>query len=165
MRCRDEVSGCQPLYGVPPPSFVTRRQHQAQNVYTLTRRELLRANGASALVAAANPSGKAAEDQQADKKPAACSLGICTQWTAMSQPVDADDWVPFEEAVSRFSPPSYVDQVAGVRAQYVIFTGTHALRKRRHPAPPLTESHHDEQVIYNPGDIGDLASSTSIWRS
>lgn len=69
MRCRDEVSGCQPLYGVPPPSFVTRRQHEAQNVYTLTRREPLRANGASALVAAANESAKAAEDPQMSNYP------------------------------------------------------------------------------------------------
>jgi hypothetical protein len=51
----------------------------------------------------------------------------------LSQPVGEDDWVPFDEAVSQFSPSEYVDQIANAGAQYVIFTGTHALQML--PAP------------------------------
>jgi hypothetical protein len=47
--------------------------------------------------------------------------------------VGADDWLPFEETVARFSPEHYVDQVAGAGAQYVIFTSAHALQML--PAP------------------------------
>ena len=100
-----------------------------RNTFPLTRRELLRVVGAGALVAAANGGARAADYQQADASWfAGCSFGISTHWTAHSQPVGADDWVPFEEAVSRFSPSSYVDQIAGAGAQYVIFTSTHALQ-------------------------------------
>jgi hypothetical protein len=101
---------------------------------TLTRRDFLKGVGVSALIAAANRSALAAAYRQADASWfAACNFGVSTHWTAQSQPVGADDWVPFGEAVSRFSPSSYVDQIAGAGAQYVIFTGTHALQML--PAP------------------------------
>jgi hypothetical protein len=99
-----------------------------------TRRDILRGIGASALVAAASRGAYAAAYRQADTSwLAACRFGVSTHWTAQSQPVGADDWVPFEEAVSRFSPSSYADQIAGAGAQYAIFTSTHALQML--PAP------------------------------
>jgi hypothetical protein len=105
---------------------------------TLTRRDLLQALGASALFAAANRGARAADYQQADTSWfAACSFGISTHWTAQSQPVGADDWLPFEEAVSRFSPTNYVDQIAGAGAQYVIFTSTHALQMLAAPCAAI----------------------------
>jgi hypothetical protein len=76
--------------------------------------------------------------QQADASwLAACSFGISTHWTAHSQPVGADDWVPFEEAVTQFSPLGYVDQVARAGAQYVIFTSTHALQMLAAPCTAI----------------------------
>ena len=109
-----------------------------RTAYTLTRRDLLRAIGTGALVAAANRGARAADYQRADASWfAACSFGISTHWTAHSQPVGADDWVPFEEAVSRFSPAHYVDQIAGAGAQYVIFTSTHALQMLAAPCAAL----------------------------
>jgi len=101
----------------------------------LSRRDLLRALGASAaILTAANRDTAAAEYQQADATWfAGCSFGISTHWTAHSQPVGADDWLPFDEAVAQFSPSRYVDQIAGAGAQYVIFTSTHALQML--PAP------------------------------
>lgn len=100
----------------------------------LTRREVLRAVGAGAIVAGATRDAFAAPELQADSNwLAACRFGISTHWTAHSKPVGADDWVPFEEAVSRFSPARYVEQAAGAGAEYVIFTGTHALQML--PAP------------------------------
>jgi len=105
---------------------------------TLTRRDLFRAICVGALAAAASRSARADEYQQADASwLASCRFGISTHWTAHSQPVDPDDWVPFEEAVSRFSPSSYVDQVAGAGAQYVIFTATHALQKLAAPSAAI----------------------------
>ena len=99
----------------------------------LTRRDVLLAIGASALVAASR-SGNAAEYHRADTSwLASCRFGVSTHWTAASQPVGKDDWVPFEEAVSHFSPANYVDQIADAGGQYVIFTGTHALQML--PAP------------------------------
>jgi hypothetical protein len=47
--------------------------------------------------------------------------------------VGADDWLPFEQTVARFSPQDYVDKIAGAGAQYIIFTGAHALQML--PAP------------------------------
>jgi hypothetical protein len=111
-----------------------------RTAYTLTRRDLLRAVGASALVAAANRGVRAAEYQRADASWfAASSFGISTHWTAKSQPVGADDWVPFEEAVSRFSPSSYVDQIAGAGAKYVIFTSAHALQMLAAPCAAIDQ--------------------------
>ena len=101
---------------------------------TLTRRSLLRTIGAGGLVAAAGRRAWSADYRQADASWLAdCSFGISTHWTAHSQPVGADNWVPFEEAVSLFSPANYIDQIAGAGAQYVIFTSTHALQML--PAP------------------------------
>ena len=129
-----------------------------RDAYTLTRRDLLRVIGASALVAAANRGARAAEYQQADASwLASCSFGISTHWTAKSQPVGADDWVPFEEAVSRFSPSSYVDQVAGAGAQYVIFTGTHALQML--PAPSAAIDRIAPQRTTRRDLIGELADA------
>ena len=102
--------------------------------FKLTRRQVLKGVGASAIVAAANRNALATGYQQADTSWfAACSFGVSTHWTAQSQPVGADDWLPFEETVTRFNPSSYADQIAGAGAQYVIFTGAHALQML--PAP------------------------------
>jgi hypothetical protein len=101
---------------------------------TLTRREILRGVGASALAAATSRHMRGADYRQADTNWfAACRFGVSTHWTAQSQPVGVDDWMPFEETVARFNPASYVEQVAAAGAQYVIFTGTHALQML--PAP------------------------------
>ena len=51
----------------------------------------------------------------------ASSFSISAPWTARSRPVDPDDWVPLEEAVSRFSPSCCAEQIAAAGAQYVIF--------------------------------------------
>lgn len=101
----------------------------------ITRRDVLRGFGASAFIAAAAGRGAYADGyRQADTGWfAACRFGISTHWTAQSQPVGADDWVPFDEAVSRFSPSNYVDRVWDAGAQYVLFTSTHALQML--PAP------------------------------
>jgi hypothetical protein len=100
----------------------------------LTRRDALRGIGATALVSVAGRRAYAAEYHRADASWLAnCRFGVSTHWTALSQPVGKDDWVPFEEAVSSFSPASYVDQIANAGAQYVIFTATHALQML--PAP------------------------------
>jgi Alpha-L-fucosidase len=105
-----------------------------QKANSLTRREVLKGIGASALVAASSRGAQAASYKQADSSwLAACRFGVSTHWTAQSQPVGADDWLPFEETVARFSPSSYLDQIATTGAQYVIFTSTHALQML--PAP------------------------------
>ena len=64
---------------------------------------------------------------------AACHFGISTHWTAQSQPVGKDDWLPFEEAVNRFDAKRYVQQAAKAGAEYIIFTSCHALQML--PAP------------------------------
>src|SRR6185437_16844617 len=64
---------------------------------------------------------------------AACHFGISTHWTALSQPVGKDDWLPFDEAVNRFDVQRYVDQAAGAGAQYIMFTSCHA--RQMLPAP------------------------------
>jgi hypothetical protein len=57
---------------------------------------------------------------------AACHFGVSTHWTADSQPVGEDDWLPFEEAVNHFDVERYASQIAAAGAQYVIFTSCHA---------------------------------------
>ncbi len=105
-----------------------------RNALALTRREVLKAIAASAALAAAGRPAFADVYHQADTSWfAACRFGVSTHWTAQSQPVGADDWVPFDEAVSRFDVTRYVDQVAAAGAQYVIFTSAHALQML--PAP------------------------------
>ncbi len=64
---------------------------------------------------------------------AACHFGISTHWTAQSQPVGEDDWLPFEEAVNHFDAERYVQQASEAGAQYIIFTSCHALQML--PAP------------------------------
>jgi Alpha-L-fucosidase len=109
-----------------------------RSAYTLTRRDLLRLLGAAALGAGASRVARAADYQRADAGwLAACSFGISTHWTAKSQPVGKDDWVPFEEAVARFSPANFADQVARAGAQYVIFTATHALQMLAAPSAAI----------------------------
>lgn len=102
--------------------------------YGWTRRDLMKGFGASALAMLSARRAYAVEYKQADATWLAnCRFGISTHWTAQSQTVGADDWLPFEEAVDRFSPAHYVDQVAGAGADYVIFTSAHALQML--PAP------------------------------
>lgn len=101
---------------------------------SLTRRDVLRGIGASVLAAAARRGVCADSYHQADTSWfAACHFGVSTHWTAQSQPVGADDWLPFEDAVSSFDVKKYVDQIGAAGAQYVIFTSTHALQML--PAP------------------------------
>lgn len=104
------------------------------NRLRLTRRDVIRGIGASALFAAARRHAHGSEYHQADTSWLAdCRFGVSTHWTALSQPVGMDDWLPFEESVSQFNPSRYADQIAGAGAQYVIFTSVHALQML--PAP------------------------------
>jgi hypothetical protein len=106
------------------------------DISPVTRRELLKGIGATAVAAVSIRVALADAYKRADASWLAnCHFGISTHWTAQSKPVGADDWLPFEETVSRFSPASYVDQVAGAGAEYVIFTGAHALQML--PAPSV----------------------------
>lgn len=100
----------------------------------VTRRQVLKSLGAGAVLAAAGRTAFAEPYRQADTTWLAnCRIGVSTHWTAESQPVGADDWLPFDETVDRFNPLAYVEQAAGAGAEYVIFTGTHALQML--PAP------------------------------
>jgi hypothetical protein len=102
--------------------------------YFLTRRATLKGLGTAALLGAAGRPMFAAAYQQANTDWFAnCHFGISTHWTAKSQPVGQDDWLPFNEAVDHFSAIGYVDQAAQAGAQYIIFTGTNALQML--PAP------------------------------
>lgn len=111
-----------------------------------TRRDVLRGIGASGLAAAvpleASADAGAAINADGYRRAntdwfAACRFGISTHWTAQSQPVGADDWVPFEEAVNRFDVARYVEQIAGAGAEYVIFTSTHALQMLAAPCEAI----------------------------
>lgn len=102
----------------------------------LTRRKALKGLGASifatAVAAASEP--KMEEPKRADASwLAKCKFGISTHWTAQSKTVGQDDWLPFEETVKRFSAEHYANQIADAGAEYVIFTGAHALQML--PAP------------------------------
>jgi hypothetical protein len=98
-----------------------------------TRRELLKAITA----AAASSSLRRAWGDTYRKADtdwfAACRFGVSTHWTAQSQPVGEDDWLPFEEAVNRFDAKRYVQQASEAGAQYILFTSCHALQML--PAP------------------------------
>lgn len=99
-----------------------------------TRRDVMKGLGATSLAMVSARGAHAAEYKPADATWLAnCRFGISTHWTAQSQTVGADGWLPFEEAVNRFSPTDYVNQVAGAGAEYVIFTTAHALQML--PAP------------------------------
>jgi len=105
-----------------------------QTIPSLTRRQALQGLGAAALRGAAGRPAFAAAYRQANADWfAKCRFGISTHWTAQSKPVGQDDWLPFGEAVDHFSAAGYVDQAAQAGAQYVIFTGAHALQML--PAP------------------------------
>jgi hypothetical protein len=111
-----------------------RRISITQAVNWLSRRDVIRGIGASAFFATAGHRAHGAEYHQADTSWLAnCSFGVSSHWTASSQPVGEDDWVPFEDAVSRFDVSRYVDRIADAGAQYIIFTTTHA--KQMLPAP------------------------------
>ena len=100
----------------------------------ITRRDLLKGIGATALAASSSRQLFADTYKQADASWLAnCHFGISSHWTEQSQPVGADDWLPFEEAVSQFNVARYVDQLAGAGAEYLIFTSVHALQML--PAP------------------------------
>lgn len=100
----------------------------------LTRRDVLSGIGASAITATAWRNVCSDSYQQADTSWfAACRFGVSTHWTAQSQPVGADQWLPFDEAVCSFNVKKYVDEIAAAGAQYILFTSTHALQ--RLPAP------------------------------
>jgi hypothetical protein len=123
------------------PTVACREYNGAEGITEMTlhnhalhRRDVLKGMGASALLTAANRGARGAEYRRADSGwLAACSFGVSTHWTAQSQTVGADAWLPFEEAVTRFSAKDYVDQIADSGAQYVIFTAAHALQML--PAP------------------------------
>jgi hypothetical protein len=103
-------------------------------VCSVTRRAALKGLGAAALLGAAGRPAFAAAYRPANTDWIAnCRFGISTHWTAQSQPVGQDDWLPFSEAVDRFSASGYADQAARAGAEYVIFTGAHALQML--PAP------------------------------
>jgi hypothetical protein len=109
-----------------------------QSRHTITRRRLLQAATASAALVAAGPLARADSYHRADASWfAACRFGISSHWTAQSQPVGADGWLPFDEAVARFSPERYADQVASAGAEYVIFTATHALQMLAAPCATI----------------------------
>ena len=123
-----------------------------------TRRRFLQTLGASSMLAAASRTALAAPYRQADTTwLAQCRFGVSSHWTAQSQPVGADDWLPFEQAVARFSVDRYLDQVAAAGADYVLFTSAHALQMLPAPCEAI------DRVL--PGRttkrdlIGDLASA------
>lgn len=124
----------------------------------LTRRQALQGFGAAALAAVAPRRALADTYSQADSSWLAnCHFGISTHWTAQSFPVGADDWVPFEEAVNRFSPKHYVEQIAGTGAEYVIFTSAHALQML--PAPCATNDRIAPRRTTKRDLIGELADA------
>ncbi|MEO6906509.1 MAG: alpha-L-fucosidase [Abditibacteriaceae bacterium] len=61
-----------------------------------------------------------------------CRFGIATHWTAQSAPV-AGEPLDFATAVAAFDVDTFIDRVADTGAEYLLFTGTHALQKL--PAP------------------------------
>ena len=104
------------------------------NFCDVTRRDVLKGVAETALSAASGRSAFASAYKQADASWLAnCHFGISSHWTAQSQPVGADDWLPFEQAVSQFSVERYLDQVTSAGAEYVLFTSVHALQMM--PAP------------------------------
>ncbi len=100
-----------------------------------TRRDLMKSMAALPVLASSSASHAASGSYvRADASWfARCRFGISTHWTAQSKTVSADGWLPFTEAVNRFNPQHYADQIAGAGAEYVIFTTAHALQML--PAP------------------------------
>src|ERR1035441_2621278 len=84
-----------------------------QTTYSPTRRATLKGLGATALLGAAGRPAFAAAYRLANTDWLAnCRFGISTHWTAQSQPVGEDDWLPYNETVDRFSLAGYVDEAA-----------------------------------------------------
>jgi hypothetical protein len=104
----------------------------------VTRRGLLKSAAASLGTAVYVRAGWADAYRQATTDWfARCRFGISSHWTAQSQPVGEDDWLPFEDTVNRFSPQHYVDQIVSAGAEYVIFTSTHALQMLAAPCEAI----------------------------
>lgn len=61
-----------------------------------------------------------------------CRFGIAAHWTAQSTPVSGKP-LDFAAAVAAFDVEAFVDRVSNTGAEYLMFTGTHALQKL--PAP------------------------------
>ena len=82
-----------------------------------TRREFMKGIAAAATIMSGTHAS--AEDYHPANTDwfAACHFGISTHWTAQSQPVGKDDWLPFEEAVNHFDAQRYVGQAAGAGAR------------------------------------------------
>jgi len=76
--------------------------------------------------------GKAAYTRANTDWLAKLRYGIGVHWTAQSVPRQGAP-LPFQEAVDAFDLKAFVEQVRFARADYVLFTATHALQK--HPAP------------------------------
>jgi hypothetical protein len=122
----------------------------------LTRRTILKGIAAAAAV---SPRGGWAEANPQSNSDwfAACHFGISTHWTAQSQPVGQDDWLPFEEAVNRFDAKRYVQQAGDAGAQYIIFTSCHALQMLPAPCESIDQVAPGRTT---PRDlIGDLADA------
>lgn len=98
-----------------------------------TRREILKAIAAAATSISLRQARSETYSRANTDWFAACRFGISTHWTAQSQPVGEDEWLPFEEAVSHFDAKHYVQQAGEAGAQYIIFTSCHALQML--PAP------------------------------
>ena len=114
--------------------------------------------GTTALLGVAGPPVFAAAYEPANTDWFAnCHFGISTHWTAQSQPVGEDDWLPFNEAVDRFNATGYVDQAAHAGAEYVIFTGAHALQML--PAPSASIDRIASGRTTKRDLIGDLADA------
>ncbi|HET6206259.1 MAG TPA: alpha-L-fucosidase [Terracidiphilus sp.] len=104
-----------------------------RSVPQVTRRDILKAIASTTATISFRRAWSDAYRQANSDWFAACQFGISTHWTAQSQPVGKDDWLPFEEAVNRFDAKRYVQQAAEAGAQYIIFTSCHALQML--PAP------------------------------
>ena len=103
----------------------------------ITRRHILKGLTAATAAALRRPAWSEAYAQANTDWFAACRLGISTHWTAQSQPVGEDDWVPFEEAVERFDAKRYAQQASDAGAQYIIFTSCHALQMLPSPCTAI----------------------------
>lgn len=123
----------------------------------VSRREILKTMTAAAAFGAVRPAWTQQYRMANTDWFAACPFGISTHWTAQSQPVRADDWVPFEEAVNKFDAKRYVHQAADAGARYIIFTGCHALQML--PAPCLAIDQIAPRRTTRRDLIGELADA------
>lgn len=65
---------------------------------------------------------------------AQCRYGIGVHWTAQTLPLHGET-LPFQRAVERFDLDSFVEAVLQSKADYLIFTATHALQMLPAPHP------------------------------